>query len=960
MRLHELRCDICAHTQQRLGRRAHDHVRIKKNSRSFVSSYDRRARTMWFWAWTALALCAVCCAVPQTHNTPNLVDLLTTRSDLSILVHLLQRTRLVPTLNRLQELDDAQMGLTLFAPTNAAWTKLKSDVIWAPLLATALDNASTPLPDNIQAELRQRLLYHVLNYTLPALNSPGTVELHETLYLPSRKRLLEPTEPGRIPQPPTNGPLDEDRGGALGGYGQVVRIVRTKSGSLRVGVNVMGDGGAAVLALDRSSSRGALVVLDRVLDVPPSLTSLLPHVRNDSSLFLRLPKDTLHTMAATPHLTMFLPTDAALEQLQPIERAYLRGPWPEAIEDRLRFFAWHASSIGIGDGRVAYSARLRAALPRNLTMIMGGSTRISAKGKVLAVNGARVVREDVLVENGVVHIVDGLHLPFGDLGLTPEKYLLAWGAERFVRLMHRAGLAHYINQNPHEAPRKNVPSDPLTLIVPNEESLASWENASLPALRDMLQYHLLRGHQAVENLTRDALLPTVLQPVGLAGAAQPMPAVLSPDVSYSWRTPHVHISLGGARLVRGPMRANNLLVYGVDSVAHVPNDPIDTAVGTASLGAFASALTTAGLAESARTAGAITYLAPSNLAFEHLGLAAKYLALPAGHKDLVSIMELHAVRGIVYAEKVPRSWTTYDTVESTSLELRRRSGRIDVRRASPRPSVVARGVQLNVLTSTGVIHTIDRVAYPPSLNLTLDKLSSAAPVSRMLQLIRDTGFGWAVDGVTKPPLTPRRGRCGYPRTVLLLPNNNAFLRINMTAYENDPEALRLLVAQHILLVDACYAPPPTGPRFPLPLEDAAEVHSLLDQRVGGTSAYGMLAFRQTGPARDGDLGYMIGVRGARGVRAQSHAARVLNFGRTQDVYGGSKSHGNAWAEPAGILTIDALIEPYQPSWFYRWGWALVMLFVAACTGMLGLVFALRQHIVGYTRIPTEALEGEEE
>ena len=63
---------------------------------------------------------------------------------------------------------------------------------------------------------------------------------------------------------------------------------------------------------------------------------------------------------------------------------------------------------------------------------------------------------------------------------------------------------------------------------------------------------------------------------------------------------------------------------------------------------------------------------------------------------------------------------------------------------------------------------------------------------------------------------------------------------------------------------------------------------------------------------------------------------------------------------AGILTLDAVLEPYYPMWFFRWGYALLVCMLGVITvGAGGFYVYLRVRLRGYRRIP-DALEGEEE
>lgn len=282
----------------------------------------------------------------------NLIDILAESEEHTVFVRLLQRARLLPTLNLLQASDDGR-GLTILAPTNDAIARKadeesrarKSSIAQQQLKqgaynieraskalgmwewAIELSRLPTPPPsgddheydqagyiwsgrqgapnllENINAALRQQLLYHILNYTLPYNTSSATASessrpsqpaLHETLHLPSRKLLKEPTRPGPIPHPPEGPPHPgaEDQGGLLGGEGQKLRIswrtigkgdfaaggdngewanTARKEGALFFGTDAQGKGGARGLKQDWTSNKGVVVSVDAVLELPPDL-----------------------------------------------------------------------------------------------------------------------------------------------------------------------------------------------------------------------------------------------------------------------------------------------------------------------------------------------------------------------------------------------------------------------------------------------------------------------------------------------------------------------------------------------------------------------------------------------------------------------------------------------------------------------------------------------------------------
>lgn len=187
-----------------------------------------------------------------TTTTPTLVDALSADPDYTSLLRLLQRARLIPTLNRLN-------GSTLFAPTNDA---VKRHIATNPLWHNALHADS--LADNVQEQLRQQLFYHLLNYSIQALPDSSNPQTHRTLLFPSTP--LEP--PSR--EPPPSPPWLPIPGGTLGGAPQRLRI-SSRNEEVWVGVDASGNAGAHIVKGLTDGGNGVLFGIADVLEPPPDL-----------------------------------------------------------------------------------------------------------------------------------------------------------------------------------------------------------------------------------------------------------------------------------------------------------------------------------------------------------------------------------------------------------------------------------------------------------------------------------------------------------------------------------------------------------------------------------------------------------------------------------------------------------------------------------------------------------------
>lgn len=267
----------------------------------------------------------------QDALSTTLVDKLSEDPDYTTLLRLLQRARLIPTLNRLN-------GSTLFAPTNDAIKRHPS-----------LSRLSSHTGDNVNEQLRQELFYHLLNYTV-VLPKEKDILVTKTLHFPHDS----PEPPSR--DPPPSPPWLPVPGGSLGGEPQRLRIAAPK-GRVHVGVDAFGKGGASVVKDPVDAGNGLLVGIDGILPPPPSLGAYHPSIPHacvelvflagvvsthpPTSYFRKiLTPAVINRLNETAELTIFVPVDSAWKVLHPIEKLYLESGF--AADDLIRIFEMHA------------------------------------------------------------------------------------------------------------------------------------------------------------------------------------------------------------------------------------------------------------------------------------------------------------------------------------------------------------------------------------------------------------------------------------------------------------------------------------------------------------------------------------------------------------------------------------------------------------------------------------------
>ncbi|KAG6818062.1 hypothetical protein H0H87_009217 [Tephrocybe sp. NHM501043] len=814
-----------------------------------------------------------------TTVSTTLVDALNADPNYTSLLRLLQRARLIPTLNKLN-------GSTLFAPTNDA---IKHHLQHNSLLHAVFHDADFVLTDNVQEQLRQQLFYHLLNYTIAQLPKKLDPQTHKTLHFP-RVPLQPPSR-----EPPPSPPWFPLPGGTLGGEPQRVRLSGNDK-STWVGVDAFGNGGTKIVN-STTAGNGIVYGVSKVLEPPSNLAQVVSQQSSASYFHKVLTPTITKLLNSTPELTLFLPVDAAWNALDPYERLYLESEY--STDDLNRILDLHA----VVEKGVRYSNTFGKAT--NLTTLNGSNLEIVVSTEKTTVSSATLVQPDIYASNGVLHLVDSLLIPPGALQLTPEKYLLALNCTRFVSLLHSVDLEALINDTEAK----------YTILAPSDDVMSLFGGGDLPErgseeLKKMLRYHFIPGRWKPEKLTDGMLLETALEEVGLAGKRQVLTVGVGSDDN---KLADKSIRFAGAGTIGKPIEINSTLLYFISRPIIPPVDPLQTALPYLDLSSFLAAIFSTSQAETLRGSPHTSLLIPHNAAFKRLGLlVSAHLLGTSAKQDLEKVLLHHALDTVEYAETLRNgSQHTFSTLEGSDVRFNRlKNGSIYVS-----PSGGWNGMQAELyvqdrLTNTGVVHELSDILMPRSVDLTVGKLVRAAQGSTMASMATKAGFEWILNGTAPPEGTSwaDEGLSGAGWT-LLCPTDTAFKDVDLTQLYADSEALREFVSQHLIpsqLSEGASSMYDTNALYnnrPLPLDESPTYSTLRST----SSAYGDLVFRWRDDPENKGNGYVVGIKGARGTDGSADSARVLSWGRSTTAGGG------------GVIQIDRLLQPYYPPWWISYG-----------------------------------------
>ena len=612
-------------------------------------------------------------------------------------------------------------------------------------------------------------------------------------------------------------------------------------------------------------------------------------------------------------------------------------------------------------------APLRRVLLTDVTevpLLSGNSVSVSLRDGTMTVNGSSVVTSDILASNGVMHIVDKLLLPRGSLALTAEKYLLALNATKFVAMFRAAGISDLLRSSKHN-PDNNAE---YTILAARDDvldrlSTLPWQSLppqGSPELKDTLSYHVIEGKRTKDHLKDGQLVKSMLRTPDLGGSQQRLAVSLTSSEAGHTDVAKLQLSFGSANVVAEPIDVGHSIIYLISHILQPPSNVITTSLDRG-LSTFVAGMYAAGLDSTfLHRSPATTFLTPTNAAFDYMGMALTYFLSAPAKADLRKLLNYHALDGILYSKDLPYDSTHRRTHEGSDIYLERhtnKSAPTHVRGPTIDGVAVngdirdARIIEADLLTSTGVLHVIDQVEIPPSIRLTSQKLMLGAKANTFLDLLRQANLSWIAEGRLHPDDTQanfssggtskrrRRKRdkkakrgVSHASYTILCPTDKAFARLNLSQYLDNPAELLALVQLHIIPVPHDVSTKRKSPLSfpedgsPLALADEASFATLLSDSEGGSSQYGDVSFR-----RSGEADWLVGIKNARGTSGRRDAARILSHGRNTPIFksrDGGPSSAEATAQAVmssggGVFLIDAVLEPYYPNWFHRWGYIVL-------------------------------------
>jgi len=357
---------------------------------------------------------------------------------------------------------------------------------------------------------------------------------------------------------------------------------------------------------------------------------------------------------------------------------------------------------------VAFSTDL-AEGDQTFTTLAGQELTSNRSGSTVTVtdvagNTFNVITADVAIENGVVHVIDGVLLPTLTL---PDVVTAASdaGLSTLLDAVTAAGLETTLTD-----------ADDITVFAPSNEAfaqlLAEYGAADLDALiakigaqtvTDVLTYHVVASSEFSYQLS-DGMTVTTLEGSDLTVNVDDTGVSIT-DVdgrTYNVTTPDVAIANGVVHVIDGV-----LLPIDRPTVVEAATD--------AGLTTLLDAVTAADLGTTLLEADAITVFAPTNDAFDDALTAygvdnlTDLVTELGGVENLQSVLGFHVVPAVAYAGDLAEGDQTFTTLADQDLTVNRTGSDVTVTDAAGNTYNVATA---DVTIENGVVHVIDGVLLP--------------------------------------------------------------------------------------------------------------------------------------------------------------------------------------------------------------------------------------------------------
>jgi uncharacterized surface protein with fasciclin (FAS1) repeats len=429
--------------------------------------------------------------------------------------------------------------------------------------------------------------------------------------------------------------------------------------------------GAQVIVADILAENGVVHVIDAVLLPPVTVVDIIVDSPDHETLETAvIAADLVGALSGDGPFTVFAPTDDAFAALPAgVLDALLADP-TGALADVLLYHVVGANALAgdLNDGDA-------------LATLLGPDVNVSIMDGTVMINGAAVVVQDLVADNGVVHVIDAVLTPPTIVDIVVDSP----DHETLETAVIAAELAGTLSGD-----------GPFTLFAPTDDAFAALPAGALDALladptgelADVLLYHAVAGQALSTDLNDGDMIETIL----------------GDDVEVSITDGNVFIN--GAQVIVADILASNGVVHVIDAVLLPPTTVVDIIVDSPDHETLETAVIAAELVDALSGDGPFTVFAPTDDAFAALpaGVLDALLADPTG--ALADVLLYHVVAGNTLAGDL-NDGDALATLLGPNVNVSIMGGTVMINDAEV--------IVQDLVADNGVVHVIDVVLTAPTV-----------------------------------------------------------------------------------------------------------------------------------------------------------------------------------------------------------------------------------------------------
>jgi len=320
--------------------------------------------------------------------------------------------------------------------------------------------------------------------------------------------------------------------------------------------------------------------------------------------------------------------------------------------------------------------------PFFMQTLEGTSVLLTYSGGRAYINGVEIIMTDILTNNGVIHVIEEVILPLGNIVET------AMDEGEFTTLLAALDTAELTAtlEGPGSftvfAPTDDAFADLLIALDIDAATLLGIENLS-----DVLLYHVLSGAYYSGDV--------------VANAPFSMATLEGSNVDFTIIEGSAFIN--GVEIVTTDILTTNGVIHVIEEVLLPLDNIVATATANGSFTTLLAALDEAGLTSTLEGAGSFTVFAPTDAAFADLLTALEIdAATLLAMENLDQILLYHVLSGAYYSsDVVSNAPFSMATLEGSNVNFTVMNG-----------VAYINGVEIvttDILTTNGVIHVINEV-----------------------------------------------------------------------------------------------------------------------------------------------------------------------------------------------------------------------------------------------------------